>query len=129
MRSVTIRIPATIAREITPNGYSCTRGGFYKRRQLQAELKEVTMQVMQAYCLADKIDLPWQLDYTVAWGRNRKAMDDDNIKASLKYVQDGIAERSGVNDKHMTIGTVDQIRDPDKVGYIEVTIRSTGAKP
>ena len=49
------------------------------------------------------------------------------IRQCLKAVQDGIADETGVNDKHMVIGDVEQIRDPQGIGFIDVTIRG-GAK-
>jgi hypothetical protein len=65
---------------------------------------------------------PYVLDYVVARAKGKQALDDDNIKAGLKYVQDGIAATLDINDRNFTVGTVTQIRDPDGVGYVDVTI-------
>ena len=67
------------------------------------------------------------MNYTVAWGYRQKSWDDDNLIAGLKALRDGIAAEAGIDDKHMVTGSVTQIRDKQKQGYVEVTIRG-GAK-
>ena len=67
-------------------------------------------------------DGPWTIDYVVARAKGKQALDDDNMKASMKYVQDGIAEVMGINDREIEVGRIKQIRDPQAIGYIEVTI-------
>lgn len=124
IRRVTVRIEVTPPREVSPN----VMVHWATKQRAQQSLKTITgWHVKQALNMRDLPALPWQLDYVVAWEKGRKRMDDDNIKAALKYVQDGIADTVGYNDKHMVIGTVEQIRDPAKSGYIEVTI--TGGTP
>lgn len=63
------------------------------------------------------------LDYTVYWEKGRKRMDRDNCIGILKACQDGIAAALMVDDRHMTVGTLEQRRDPDGVGCVVVTIR------
>lgn len=124
--SLTIRIPAVIHRELTPNG----RAHWRTKHRLEQELKAITY-----YAFRRQIDLtdpvacfqtalwPLTLDYVVARGKGRQPMDDTNIKAGLKYLEDGIATALGIDDKHFRVGTVEQIRDMDGVGYVDVTIR------
>ena len=121
---VTITIPATIDAALTPNRMPRTSAGHKKRDRLFRELKATTMWAVKEHYLDVFPFAPWRLEYVVAWGRSRKRMDDDNLKASLKAVQDGIADEVGLDDKHIEVGRVKQIRDPLGIGYIEVTIRS-----
>lgn len=65
---------------------------------------------------------PFRLDFEIGWERGRKRMDDQNVKSLLKATCDGIADALEVNDRHFIIGEVVQMRDPDGVGYVRVTI-------
>src|SRR5699024_7489005 len=67
---------------------------------------------------------PLVMHLTVYHGKGRKRMDDDNIIAWSKPLRDGIAQAIGIDDKHITTGTIDQLRDPDGLGFVEVTVES-----
>lgn len=92
------------------------------RARLQKELKQAAHHATEAAGLTYPDGTPLWLHYVVAWEPRRKRMDADNLIAGLKYCQDGIAAAIGVNDRYMTVASVEQIRDPEKAGYIEVTI-------
>ena len=128
-QQITITIPATIDKAITPNGMPRTRGGIMKRDRLQKELKHTTMWAVKEHYLDVFPDAPWRLDYVVARAKGKQALDDDNIKASLKYVQDGIATERGINDRYIEVGRVKQLRDSLGIGYIEVTISHVEKTP
>lgn len=67
---------------------------------------------------------PVTIDVEIAWCCGRKRMDDDNVKASLKPVIDGIAQELwGGQDRHVTIGTVRQCQGS---GIVTVTLRGEG---
>lgn len=105
---MTVEIPLEIDRRITPN----SRSHWTTRHRITREMKNTTYETMQAtgpHSALHNASLPLTLNYVVVRGFRRKKMDDDNIKASLKYVQDGIAAYLGINDKHMIIGTVEQV--------------------
>jgi hypothetical protein len=100
---------------------------------LQKKLKEATVKACEEQ--VSVIDFmhygvqkswPVTLHVTVARGKYKQALDDDNMVASLKYVQDGIAKAIGINDKHIHIARpVTQIRDAAGVGYIDVRIEAS----
>lgn len=128
----TVRIPISIRTELTPNrSFRTPRNMIYR---LQREAKEATVRacedqvsIIRGIQFKREEGWPLTLHVTVARGKRKQALDDDNMVAGLKYVVDGIAKAIGVNDKHMHIARpVNQIRDPDGVGYIEVTIQATG---
>ena len=103
-----VEIRLEIDAKITPNGSA----HHMVKHRIHQQMKRTTQMAMMAagpHSALHNAPLPLRLDYVVGWGFRRKKMDDDNIKASLKYVQDGIAEYLGVNDKHMKIGTVEQV--------------------
>lgn len=122
-QDVTIRIPAVIDRRITPNG----RAHWRTKHNLQKELKQTTMWAMKGHHLDVLPETPWQLNYVIGLAKGRRRLDDDNAKAALKYVQDGIAAEAGIDDKHIIVGTVEFVRDPQGVGFIDATIKG-GAK-
>lgn len=118
LQEITIRIPAVPTRDLSPNG----RAHWRKKHRASQEIKNITMWAMKSYYLDMLPDTPWQMNYTVAWGFGMKRWDDDNLIAGLKAIRDGIAEEAGIDDKNMVTGTVEQIRDQERVGYVEVTI-------
>ena len=118
-QEITVRVPAVPTRELSPNG----RVHWRKKHRVAQELKQITMWAMKSHYLDVLPDTPWQMNYTVAWGFGMKRWDDDNLIAGLKALRDGIVAEAGIDDKHMVTGTVNQIRDPKKQGYVEVVIR------
>ncbi len=116
--SITIRIPASIDPALTGNG----RAHRMKKHRLFQELKATTMLMVRTTGPDVYPFLPWVLDFTVARPKGKQALDDDNIKIGMKGIVDGIAEEIGIDDRFITIGTVEQIRDIDGGGWISVTI-------
>lgn len=127
--ATTVRIPITVKRAVTPNGIPPyqfqTKRGNRMRYRLQAELKKAAKKAVEDAGLTYPEGTRLTLDYVVAWEKYRRTMDKDNLIAGLKYCQDGIAEALGVNDRYIDVEEVTQIRDPEKKGYMEVTIRES----
>lgn len=92
------------------------------RYRYQADLKKAAREAVEAVGLTHPEGTRLTLNYVVAWEKRRRMMDKDNLIAGLKYCQDGIAEALGVNDRYIFVNDVEQIRDPEKKGYMEVTI-------
>ena len=70
--------------------------------------------------------VPVTMDIVVEWPKGRKAMDDDNAKASLKPLIDGIADALwGGSDAHVVVGTVTQMRG---TGGLTITLRAGNAE-
>ncbi len=118
---LTVRIPSSIDPALTGNG---TRS-WAKHHRLFQDLKFTTGWALKAsipHASYPDDALPLRLDYVVARAKGRRELDDDNIKIGLKACQDAIALHLGINDRHMVIGTVEQIRDPEGIGWIEVCI-------
>lgn len=119
---VTFRIPIDIPRLANPN----VRAHWRAKHRANQEMKNTTIMAIRASGLLaiEQPTPPITLNYTVARAKGRQKLDDDNIKSSLKYLQDGIADEIVIDDRHITVGSVEQIRDPDGVGYIDVDIVS-----
>ncbi len=119
--SITIRIPASIDPALTGN----SRAHPMKKHRLFQELKDTTGWALKAQAPHAAFmpgQLPLTLDYVVARKRFGKPLDDDNVKIGVKGVQDSIAAHLGIDDRHFRVGTVEQIRDVDGIGWIEATI-------
>jgi hypothetical protein len=43
----------------------------------------------------------------------------------MKAFRDGLADALGVDDRHMTCGSITQTKDPDKRGYIKIALEAT----
>lgn len=116
-----VTIPISLDARVTPN----SRAHWRTKHKIQREMLNATYSSMQATGPHDALHnapLPLTLHYVIGLAKHRKAMDDDNAKAGLKYIQDGIARYLGIDDKHITVGTVDQVRDPDGRGFVRVLI-------
>ena len=122
--AITFRIPGTIDRKLTPNG----SGHHMATYRLSRALKKRVTKALEAAKVSEQVPATatgLHLDFVVAWEKGRRFMDDDNIKASLKYGIDSIAEHVGINDRNFILGEVIQTRDVDKTGYIGVVIVPT----
>lgn len=86
---------------------------------------EATKEARHSTGLLAKIVAPkqqWQaarIDVTI-WRANRG--DDDSVFASVKPHRDGIADALGIDDKHFTCGTVQQITGKASCGRREMEI-------
>lgn len=124
--SITVTIPLQLDRRVTPNG----RAHWGTKKRLTDEMRQTTTLSMLAVVTQAQRGqvrrLPLTLDYEIRHGKGRRRMDVDNIIASLKPVQDAISSVLGVDDKHFTLGTMTQTRDPTGRGEIVVTITEAG---
>ena len=114
--NLTIRIPGRIDPDLSPNA----------RIHYMARSRAVNAARRAAYfCTLDcaiQADDGVSIRYDVKIGmpRNGKKRDDDNAVAMLKAYVDGIADGLHLPDDHgMRIGRVEQIPDPEGVGYLE----------
>ena len=131
-RVLTIIIPGTPCRELSPNGrvHHMTRyraaeaaktAAYYAAR----EAVGVEHLCDPVVCLQTGGRI--RVDWMVAWERRRQRMDADNLIASLKNTLDGICTILGLDDRRCDVGTVEQVRDRDGGGWIRVTL--TEARP
>jgi Holliday junction resolvase RusA-like endonuclease len=62
---------------------------------------------------------------TIAWGKGRKRMDGDNALGCLKPVWDGFTDAGfWGDDRYVIFEPVEQIRDPEGVGYVAVEVEA-----
>ncbi len=96
-----------------------------KKHRLFQELKATTGWALKAQAPRAAFtpdQLPLALDYVVARARYKQPLDDDNLIYGLKAARDSIAAHLNIDDRHFVTGTIDQIRDPDGTGYVDVCI-------
>lgn len=129
-QTLTVTIPAVIERAMTLNG----RGHWRRRYAAERAAKHATAMAMsQAIDLEDpracfqRARWPLTLDWEIGLAKGRRRMDMDNAIGGLKSVQDQIARCLGMDDRFMVTGTVTQVRDPEGLGFVRVTI--TEARP
>jgi len=117
----TIRIPVVIDPALTGNG----RAHPMKKHRLFQELKDTTGWALKAqapHAAFTPDQVPLTLDYVVARKRYAKPYDDDNLIHGLKAARDSIAAHLRIDDRHFVTGRIEQIRDVDGIGYVDVTI-------
>lgn len=110
-------------RECSPN----VRVSWRRRAKAVAEFRAEALKAAQyeateavsAFC---GYTLPVRLNAEISWCCGRKRLDDDNAKASLKPLVDGISDWLWFgHDDHVTIGTVVQRTGGD--GMVTVTLK------
>lgn len=111
----TITMPIVLTRDLSPNGRPNWRQKASVVKRTREEARRATVSWLNtpgsgldAYA-GDTT--PTILDVEISWPRGRRTLDDDNARASLKCVIDGIAD--GLwdgSDAHVRVGTVHQVR-------------------
>jgi len=124
-RSLTITIPGKLERGLSPNG----RLHWAARNRLKKQITGDThFTIRQAIDLTDPVACfqtdPWPLTlhWTIGLTPRQKYWDDDNATAALKYHRDAIAAALGIDDRNFQTGIIKQLFDPEKRGFVRVTI-------
>jgi hypothetical protein len=120
-------MPIVLTREMTPNGRLHWRKKAKLTAQVRGEAKLATQSWLNtpgsglsAFC--GDTTSPVTLDVEIEWPKGRKTLDDDNAKASLKTIIDGMSDALWFGqDKHVTLGTVKQTRG---AGGLRITLRT-----
>lgn len=134
--TIIVTIPATPDRCLTPNAIRSERhwgprsratkqareAAYYAGCNANLEMWEPEALVIDAVIAWEKVRTPRYPN-----GRYRQYMDPDNAHASLKPFVDGIADALGINDKHITLATVQQERDEAGAGFVRMAIREEAA--
>lgn len=129
---VTLTMPIVLTRDHSPNGrlHHQAKASAVKRLRRDAEI--ATMSHVNdpawrqrggwaALGWGDQ-GMPVVMDIAVEWPPHGKFWDDDNVKAALKPVLDGIADALfGGEDRHVEMGTVTQSRG---LGGLVITLTS-----
>jgi hypothetical protein len=114
--NLTIRIPGKIDPDLNPNSHKHWR---VKHRAQQDAFYAAYYEVSRRN-LRDVFDDLVRYDVTIGLAKGERRKDDDNAIAMTKHYRDGMAHGLGMDsDAHMRFGTVEQVRDPEGVGYIE----------
>jgi hypothetical protein len=120
-------MPIILTREMTPNGRQGWRAHARTVKRLREDARRATVSHMnderlELYAFCWHRDEPVTLDFEIQWPKGRKHLDDDNAKASLKPVIDGVSDALwGGEDRHVTLGTVTQTRG---AGGLRITLRT-----
>jgi crossover junction endodeoxyribonuclease RusA len=122
-RILTVTIPGTPDRVLSPNAVRKTHWGTRRRATEQARTT--------AYCACRDANLemwepdpPLTLHAVIAWEKGRRQLDPDNAHGILKATIDGVADALGVDDKHLTLASVTQTRDEAGRGFVRVAIEA-----
>jgi len=129
-QTLTVTIPGRLERGLSPNG----RAHWATKRKLRLRAQYDThYAIVAAVDLHDPVACfqraPWPLtlNWTIGLVGRQTPFDDDNAIAALKAHRDAIATCLGIDDRDFVTGTIDQVRDPEKRGFVRVTIVAAGA--
>lgn len=122
--TATVRIPFQPGRCLSPNARCGWKGRMRDTREARNAAYYATVGVFWApTALTMRLgDGRLRVDWTIAWGKGRRRMDDDNAAACTKPYRDGIADALGVDDKRFATGSLTQMRDGSGAGYVEATL-------
>lgn len=118
-----ITIPGTPDKCLSPNQVRRTHWGPRGRatKQARSDAYYATLAaVSSAGCPVPEPPLVFHA--VIAWEKGRRSLDPTNADGILKATVDGIADALGINDRFITLATVQQERDEAGAGYVRVAI-------
>ena len=120
--NLTIRIPGRIDPDLSPNA----RVHHMRRYRAVKEARRATYYAAVSLFTRGEDDgggVRFRYDVTVGLAKGEKTKDSDNIVSMLKAAIDGIADGLGMrNDRGLRLGTVEQVRDPEGIGFVEFVL-------
>ncbi len=120
--SITVTVPGCPHPYLSSNGRANWRGKARVTKEARGDAKLATKGALAGGSFSPERAV---VDVVIGWGKNRKRIDPTNLWACVKPHIDGVADALEVNDRHFDVGTIEQVRDPEGVGYVEITVRST----
>jgi len=140
-RVLTCRIPATPHKLCSPNRTVTRKDrdelgwplGYEKSHIIKFALRDQLREAAQVTALSVRpehpIDGPVVLRIVIAYEKGRQTLDFDNAVASLKGAIDGIVQGGFmVDDKQVTGIFLQQTKDPEGYGYIDVTVEAVSTE-
>ena len=142
--SLTVRIPATPHKLLNPNTVRVTEK---QRSELDWPLPKKSVHIIK-YALRQQLKdavawscieqrpkhpltCPVVVHVVIGWEKGRMVMDFDNAISSCKGALDGLIMGGWIADDDQVTGmTLQQTKDPEKVGFMVLTVEPVeGARP
>lgn len=117
---LTIRIPATPHRDLSPNSRKAERSTRPHKDAIKALAAGATLNTLNGTSWG--CDGPIVLHIVYAWEASRRRMDWDNAAAISKAAIDGVFSRIDADDRQVVGLYVSQTRDPDGAGFMVITV-------
>lgn len=120
MSERTVVIPGTPNACLSLN----SREGWRKKARYAKEYRHTAKYSAISTRWTQPIRGPVMVHYVFGWEKGRKTMDFDNLVGLGKPALDGLVDAGVMGDDRYVVGiTAEQVRDPEGVGYLKVTIR------
>ena len=121
---LTITVPGTPSKKLSPN--AARRTHYHEKSDISAELRDRAMLAALAVRPHGRVPMlsgDVVLEITVYWGKGERRVDLSAIPAMCKPLEDGLTD-AGIwrDDSQVRRLIVEQFRDPDKVGKVEMTV-------
>lgn len=118
------RIPVTPGPCTSPNSRCAWQRKAKAVRELRhaARLAAVDAINRRSWAAPLPQDGPLAVRWTVFLGRRERVRDFTNITGALKGAEDGLFDALGTNDARVVEVSVNQVRDPDGVGWMQVSV-------
>lgn len=121
MSERTVVIPGTPDACLSLNGRAHWR---VKNKHAKAYRQTAKYAAMAARAEQGPIRGAVMVHYVFAWEKGRKRMDFDNLVGLAKPALDGLVDAGIMGDDRYVVGmTAEQTRDPNGVGYLQVTVK------
>lgn len=130
--TLVVTIPATPDKCLSPNNVRSARHWGPRARATKHARDVAYYTLRNANVEMWEPEPPLVIHAVIAWekvrtprypnGRYRQNLDPDSATGILKATVDGIADALGVNDRHITLASVQQEHDPEGRGFVRVAI-------
>ena len=121
MNRLTITIPGKLDPILTPNrGQRNPHGKSKARSRAKSDAFLYGKQAAYGVNVTGIDRATYHIELGKAKGEQSK--DQDGLIAACKGHLDGIALALDVDDRHWHPGTVTQVRDPEQIGYLKITL-------
>lgn len=125
---LTIRVPMVPAPELSPNARPHYQAKAKRVRQLREAAKFAAVSARNTVGGGPLFRGVIHVRATIGWPKGRRRVDGDNALASLKACWDGFTDAHlWSDDRYCLFHPVEQVKDPDNLGYVEVRVSTEAA--
>ena len=120
---LTITVPGTPDARLSPNGRSHWGTKSKLVKQLRGDAMNAAYGAIGAGRTEPVFSGPIRVAVEIGWEPRRKRVDQDNAVGLTKAILDGFTDALvWVDDRYCILETFRQVRDPEKRGYVKVTM-------
>lgn len=122
MAEIVIRVPMAPPSTLSINSRAHHMEKYRDTKMMREAARLATLQAVTGGQPVPVSIAVWKIGFTIAWGKGRKSVDDDNAFSMCKAMRDGVADALGVDDRFFRQAGIVQRRDPEGIGNTVIRI-------